>query len=103
MYRTNTCGELRVSDVDKKVKLAGWVDTVRDLGAVIFFTVRDFYGITQVVASDEDTKAQVRDIGRESTILVDKNEFLIDVVLEQYKYKFLLYLVLCNIDNRYFL
>ena len=71
MYRTNTCGELRISDVDKKVKLAGWVDTVRDLGAVIFFTVRDFYGITQVVVSDEDTKAQVRDISRESTVSIE--------------------------------
>ena len=70
MYRTNTCGELRINDVDKEVKLAGWVDTVRDLGAVIFFTLRDFYGITQIVVSDEDMKAKVRDIQRESVISV---------------------------------
>lgn len=70
MYRTNTCGELRLSDENKTVKLAGWLDTVRDLGAVIFFTVRDFYGITQVVVSDEEMKAEVRKISRESTIAV---------------------------------
>ena len=60
MYRTNTCGELRLSDENKTVKLAGWLDTVRDLGAVIFFTIRDFYGITQVVVSDEDMKAEFK-------------------------------------------
>ncbi|MBQ7668984.1 MAG: aspartate--tRNA ligase [Clostridia bacterium] len=70
MYRTNNCGELRIADENKVVTIAGWLDTVRDLGAVIFFTVRDFYGITQVVVSDETTKAQVRDITRESTISV---------------------------------
>ena len=43
MYRTNNCGELRITDENKKVTIAGWLDTVRDLGAVIFFTVRDFY------------------------------------------------------------
>lgn len=71
MYRTNNCGELRVSDVDKEVKLTGWLDTVRDLGAVIFFTIRDFYGITQVVVTDENLKKEVRNVSRESTILVE--------------------------------
>ncbi|MBP3285204.1 MAG: aspartate--tRNA ligase [Clostridia bacterium] len=70
MYRTNTCGELRVSDENKTVKLAGWLDTVRDLGAVIFFTLRDFYGVTQVVVSEEEMKASLRKISRESTISV---------------------------------
>ena len=71
MYRTNNCGELRIADENKKVRIAGWLDTVRDLGAVIFFTVRDFYGITQVVVSDETMKAKVREISRESTVAVD--------------------------------
>ena len=57
-YRTHNCGELRIVDENKVVTIAGWLDTVRDLGAVIFFTVRDFYGITQVVVSDEETKTK---------------------------------------------
>ncbi|MFH1194116.1 MAG: aspartate--tRNA ligase [bacterium] len=47
--RTHTCGELRVSDIDKHVVLNGWVDNRRDLGGVIFIDIRDRYGITQVV------------------------------------------------------
>lgn len=68
--RTHKCGELRDSDVGKKVKLCGWLSSIRDLGAVIFFVLRDFYGYTQVVVSDEDKKAQVRSIPRESTVSV---------------------------------
>jgi aspartyl-tRNA synthetase len=70
MYRTHTLGELRLSDVGKEVTLAGWLNSVRDLGAVIFATMRDFYGITQIVISDEDKKQIIRSIPRESTICV---------------------------------
>ncbi|NLL55629.1 MAG: aspartate--tRNA ligase [Clostridiales bacterium] len=70
MYRTHNCNELRESDVNKEVKIAGWLYSIRDLGAVIFFVVRDFYGITQVTVSDEEMKEQVRKIPRESTISV---------------------------------
>ena len=51
--RTHNCGELRQSDEGKHVKLCGWLSSVRDLGAVIFFVLRDYYGYTQAVVSDE--------------------------------------------------
>lgn len=69
--RTHNCGELRDSDVGKKVKLCGWLSSIRDLGAVIFFVLRDFYGYTQAVVSDEDKKEQIRAIPRESTVSVE--------------------------------
>ena len=68
--RTHNCGELRHTDEGKTVRLAGWLSSVRDLGSVIFFVMRDFYGVTQVVASSDDMMAQVREIPRESTISV---------------------------------
>ena len=70
-FRTHTCGELRESNVGEKVKLSGWLSSTRDLGAVIFFVLRDFYGYTQAVASTEEQKALVRSIPRESTISVE--------------------------------
>ena len=50
-YRTYTCGEIREKHVGEHIKLAGWIQTIRDLGGVIFIDLRDQYGITQVVAS----------------------------------------------------
>ena len=64
-YRTNNCGELRISDVGKTVKLAGWVQTIRNLGAMKFIDLRDEYGITQVVVSAE---MDLKDIVTESAI-----------------------------------
>lgn len=69
--RTHNCGELRQSDEGKHVKLCGWLSSVRDLGAVIFFVLRDYYGYTQAVVSDEAKKEQIRSIPRESTISVE--------------------------------
>ncbi len=68
--RTHNCNELRKEDVGKKVTLCGWLHSVRDLGAVVFFVLRDFYGVTQVTVSDEKTKEFVRTIPRESTLKV---------------------------------
>lgn len=69
--RTHNCGELRQSDEGKHVKLCGWLSSVRDLGAVIFFVLRDYYGYTQAVVSDEEKKEQIRSIPRESTISIE--------------------------------
>ena len=48
MYRTHTCGCLRADDVNRTVTLAGWVQKVRNLGAMTFIDLRDRYGITQI-------------------------------------------------------
>ena len=69
--RTHNCGELRQSDEGKHVKLCGWLSSVRDLGAVIFFVLRDYYGYTQAVVSDEEKKEKIRSIPRESTISIE--------------------------------
>jgi aspartyl-tRNA synthetase len=71
MYRSTTCGELRAADLGKTVTLAGWVQKVRNLGAMTFIDIRDRYGITQLVA-DEHSPAQVKELaaslGREFVI-----------------------------------
>ena len=71
MYRTHTCGELRIENVNNEVTLAGWVQRIRDLGAMTFIDLRDRYGITQLVV-DENTAAsiagQLDELGREFVI-----------------------------------
>ena len=55
MYRTHTCGELRISHVGQTVTLAGWMENVREVGANLAFVVlRDFYGTTQLVIENEE-------------------------------------------------
>ena len=71
MYRSNTCGELRLSDKGKKVTLAGWVQKTRKLGGMTFIDLRDRYGITQlVVETDADPAlvATAAGLGREYVI-----------------------------------
>ena len=66
MYRTNTCGELRITDKGKKVTLAGWVQTVRKFGAITFIDLRDRYGITQLLFGEElGSQLDENPLGRE--------------------------------------
>ena len=69
IYRTYNCSELREENVGEKIKLAGWVDTIRDLGGVLFIDLRDEYGVTQIVVSGDDEKVDFASrIPVESTI-----------------------------------
>ena len=52
MYRTHTCGELRLANVNETVCLSGWVQKIRNLGAMTFIDLRDRYGITQLVVEE---------------------------------------------------
>ncbi len=66
MYRTHTCGELRIADTNKEVTLAGWVQTVRKFGAITFVDLRDRYGITQLLFGEELNKVlEENPLGRE--------------------------------------
>ncbi|HIU40254.1 MAG TPA: aspartate--tRNA ligase [Candidatus Aphodocola excrementigallinarum] len=66
-YRTNTCGELTLKDLDKKVTLAGFVSTIRDHGGVMFVDLRDHYGTTQIVVHDD---AMLKGVSKETVIKV---------------------------------
>ena len=68
MYRTKTCGELNISNVNETVELAGWIQKIRDLGAMIFIDLRDQFGITQIVINDEALKEQAKTLTTESCI-----------------------------------
>ena len=74
MYRTHNNGELRIDNVDKKIKLCGWVQKSRDLGGMTFIDLRDRYGITQLTFSeslDLELCTKARELGREWVITVD--------------------------------
>ncbi len=73
MLRTKTCGELRAVDVDSLVTLAGWVDSVRDFGGVLFINLRDRYGMTQIVfpqSMSEEQLTLVRSLHPEDVLQV---------------------------------
>ena len=70
-YKTHTCNEISLEDVGKKVRIAGWVETIRDLGGLVFLDIRDMYGITQVVTSGEAKEVDFAShIPIESTVTV---------------------------------
>ena len=71
MYRTHTCGQLRIEDAGKSVCLSGWVQKVRKLGAMTFVDLRDRYGITQLVVEEhapDEVRETVARLGREFVI-----------------------------------
>ena len=68
MYRTKTCGELNLKNVNEEVNLSGWVQKIRDLGGMIFIDLRDEDGITQIVVNDEKLQEEAKTITEESCI-----------------------------------
>ncbi len=74
MYRTHTCGELRIANLNTVVTLSGWVQRIRDFGGMSFIDLRDRYGITQLVVdenTDEAIVAQLNKLGREFVIQIN--------------------------------
>ena len=71
MYRTHTCNEISLVDVGKKVRISGFVETIRDLGGLVFLDIRDMYGITQVVTSSDSSDVDFAShIPIESSVMV---------------------------------
>lgn len=74
MYRDNTCGELRINDAGREVRLAGWVQRIRKMGGMTFLDLRDRYGITQIVFN-QDSDASLFDkangLGREFVVQIE--------------------------------
>ena len=73
MYRTKTCGELRLANVGEQVTLAGWVQRTRKMGGMTFVDLRDRYGITQLVFNNEINAPlceEANHLGREYVIQV---------------------------------
>ena len=70
--RTHTCNELRMEHVGQKVKIVGWMEAVREVGATLaFVVVRDFYGTTQVVCETEEMMNAIKPLNKETTISVE--------------------------------
>jgi aspartyl-tRNA synthetase len=71
-YRTHYCNELRIKNVGENIRVCGWIQTIRDMGSVIFVDLRDHFGITQVVISDDENNMKIiRSISTESTVQVN--------------------------------
>ena len=70
MYRDYNCGELSIKNINENVKIAGWVQKIRNLGAMQFVDLRDQFGITQIVISSENLKEKMNSIYSESVISI---------------------------------
>ena len=70
MYRTKTCGELNLSNVNEEVELSGWIQKIRNLGGMVFIDLRDEFGITQIVINDEKLEEQIKTYSTESCISI---------------------------------
>ncbi|MDY4395765.1 MAG: aspartate--tRNA ligase [Oscillospiraceae bacterium] len=71
-YRSHTCGELRMEHVGQTVRLAGFLENLREVGSSFAFAVlRDFYGVTQLVIENEETLRMFKDLNKESTLAVE--------------------------------
>lgn len=77
MFRSHTCGEIRMNHIGTKVTLSGWVQKVRDKGFMLWVDLRDRYGITQLIFSEEQSTAELltaaRELGREFVIQIEGN------------------------------
>ena len=70
-HRTHTCNELRLADAGREVQLSGWIDNIREVGGNLAFVIlRDHYGVTQVVAEEEDVLNVFRSLNKESVVSV---------------------------------
>ena len=70
MYRTKTCGELNIHNVEEVVELSGWIQKIRNLGGMIFIDLRDEFGITQIVINDEKMQQEAKEWNTESCIYI---------------------------------
>ena len=70
-YRNHNCGELNINNVGQEVRLAGWIQRIRNLGGMTFIDLRDQYGITQITISDENLKEKISQIYTECVISVE--------------------------------
>ena len=71
MFRTATCGELTIADVNKQVTLAGWVQTIRKFGSITFVDLRDRYGTTQLLFSEAlNDSLEAQPLGREFVLQI---------------------------------
>ena len=105
-YRTHNCGELRIEDVGKTVKVAGWVQKIRNLGGMTFIDLRDQFGITQIIVSEnEELQKQVSELVTECVISVEgtvlersnKNSKKQDILLSCFFNAYLLFAFCCDI------
>lgn len=73
IYRDLYCGEVTREDVGKTIKVAGWINSIRNLGGLVFMTLRDETGLVQIISEDE---SKIKDLTRESTVTITGKVFL---------------------------